>query len=345
MKKALIASIVALVALSGAGTAALYAYDGSRTDVIARGVRAAGVDVGEMTAAQARVALGREVAAPLARPLIIEHRGRGWILRPNAAHVRVDVDGMVEAALEESRRGNFLTRSFRELTGRSVHARIPLRVTQSRRVVARLAAGIGRVVDRRPRNADADVSLTAIRLTPSRDGVKVRVRELQGVIASHLSQPGAPRRVRVPVAVLKPKVTTAELRSKYRYLITISRPQFRLRLFVGLKLAKTYRISVGRAGYDTPAGLYRIRNKAANPAWYVPDKPWAGRLAGRIVPPGPKNPIKARWMGIYNEAGIHGTDAVKSIGRRASHGCIRMTIPDVVDLYDRVPVGTPVYIA
>jgi lipoprotein-anchoring transpeptidase ErfK/SrfK len=50
-------------------------------------------------------------------------------------------------------------------------------------------------------------------------------------------------------------------------------------------------------------------------------------------------------MGIYNGAGIHGTDATGSIGSAASHGCIRMLIPDVVELYDQVPVGAPVYIA
>jgi lipoprotein-anchoring transpeptidase ErfK/SrfK len=64
-----------------------------------------------------------------------------------------------------------------------------------------------------------------------------------------------------------------------------------------------------------------------------------------VIPPGPENPIKSRWMGIYAGAGIHGTDAVSSIGQRASHGCIRMLIPDVVELYDRIPVGTPVFIS
>ena len=56
------------------------------------------------------------------------------------------------------------------------------------------------------------------------------------------------------------------------------------------------------------------------------------------------NPLKARWMGIVGGVGIHGTGAPGSIGSRASHGCIRMTVPDVIDLYPRVPVGTPVLI-
>ena len=82
-----------------------------------------------------------------------------------------------------------------------------------------------------------------------------------------------------------------------------------------------------------------------DPTWNVPDSAWAGSLAGQSIPPGPDNPLKARWMGIYNGAGIHGTSDVASLGSAASHGCVRMDVPDVIDLYDRVDVGTPVYIS
>jgi lipoprotein-anchoring transpeptidase ErfK/SrfK len=67
---------------------------------------------------------------------------------------------------------------------------------------------------------------------------------------------------------------------------------------------------------------------------------------GKVVPGGvPENPLKARWLGIYDGAGIHGTDADGSIGTAASHGCVRMRIPEVIELYDQVPVGAPIYIA
>src|ERR1051325_8049100 len=105
--------------------------------------------------------------------------------------------------------------------------------------------------------------------------------------------------------------------------ITITRATFRLRLWENLKLTKTYRIAVGRVGLETPAGLYHIQDKQTNPAWHVPNRAWAGDLAGKVIPPDdPANPIKARWMGIYNGAGIHGTDSVGSLGTAASHGCI-----------------------
>ena len=98
-------------------------------------------------------------------------------------------------------------------------------------------------------------------------------------------------------------------------------------------------------GLETPAGLYAIQNKAVDPVWNVPNSDWAGDLAGKAIPPGPENPLKARWMGIYAGAGIHGTDALDSLGSAASHGCVRMAVPDVIDLYDQTPVGAPVYIA
>ena len=150
--------------------------------------------------------------------------------------------------------------------------------------------------------------------------------------------------MRIPVDTRRPAVTDDELADRYATFITIDRASFRLRFFKRLKLARTYRVGVGRAGFETPVGLYRIQNKAVNPSWFVPDKPWAGELAGKVIPPGPDNPIKARWLGIYDGAGIHGTADVASIGTAASHGCIRMRIPEVEELYDRVPVGTRVYV-
>ena len=149
-----------------------------------------------------------------------------------------------------------------------------------------------------------------------------------------------PKIKRVPAPV-----NANDLVKQYPTVVTIDRSGFKLRLFKNLKFSRMYGIAVGAAGYDTPSGQYRIQNKTVNPAWTAPNKPWAGLYAGRTVPGGaPDNPLKARWLGIANGVGIHGTGAEYSIGSRASHGCIRMRVADVIDLYDRVPVGTPVLI-
>ena len=150
----------------------------------------------------------------------------------------------------------------------------------------------------------------------------------------------------MPVKLVRPKVTTKKLKARFGHFIAISRSRRELRLFVNQRLVKTYRVGIGAAGFDTPAGQYEIESMAANPAWYVPNSEWAGDLAGKVIPGNdPSNPIKARWMGFYDGAGIHGTADAASIGGAASHGCIRMLIPDVIDLYDRVPLHTPLSIA
>ena len=103
-------------------------------------------------------------------------------------------------------------------------------------------------------------------------------------------------------------------------------------------------------GLETPAGLYHIQNKAVNPAWTMPNSDWVApraTAARSCRAARPANPLKARWLGIFNGAGIHGIDPSEygTIGHAASHGCVRMRIPDVIDLYPRVPVGAPIYIA
>ncbi len=109
------------------------------------------------------------------------------------------------------------------------------------------------------------------------------------------------------------------------------------------KVVKTYRVAIGQPAYPTPTGTFRIVNKQKNPTWNPPDSPWAEGLGA--IPPGPGNPLGTRWIGTSAPAvGIHGTYADYSIGSAASHGCLRMHIPEVEELYEMVAVGMPVEI-
>jgi len=105
----------------------------------------------------------------------------------------------------------------------------------------------------------------------------------------------------------------------------------------------TYRVAVGMPKYPTPTGNLRIITKQVDPTWNPPDSAWAAGMGP--VPPGPENPLGTRWMGLNSPGiGIHGTPTSSSIGTAASHGCIRMLIPQAEDLFARVFVGTPVEI-
>jgi lipoprotein-anchoring transpeptidase ErfK/SrfK len=195
---------------------------------------------------------------------------------------------------------------------------------------------------------DASVDLEEGDVTPqeSKDGRRLAATRLRRQVKRTLLATSPDKTVRAKTVVVKPKITTDELAEEYPAVLVVNRSAFQLTLYKDLKLVKTYGIAVGQIGLETPAGLYHIQNKAVNPAWSVPNSAWAGDLAGTVVPGGvPENPLKARWMGIFDGAGIHGTDASGSIGSAASHGCIRMLIPDVIELYDEVPVGAPIYIA
>lgn len=325
--------------------AAVYAFDASRDDLIAGGVTIGGVDAGGMRAGEAREVVERELAAPVRRPLVVRVDGRRFSLTARQARVTVDVEGMVQEALAASREGNALTRTFRSVTGRDTDARVELKVSWSRDAVARLVRRVKRGVDRKPSDARVSYSGAGLDKVPHKNGLAVRGRELERSINAELADPAADRVVAARTKVTKPQITTDELAAKYPSFIIVNRGRFQLRYYRNLELVETYKIAVGQVGLETPAGLYRIQNKAVNPTWNVPNSDWAGELAGKVIPPGPDNPLKARWMGIYDGAGIHGTDAISSLGTNASHGCIRMSIPDVKELYDRVDLQTPVFIA
>jgi lipoprotein-anchoring transpeptidase ErfK/SrfK len=334
---------VLLVALVG-GAVAAYAYDSSRDDLIAEGVTIAGVHVGGMRTDEARSVVTRQLKPALEQPIRVTYRRKRFNLSAEDAGVRANVTAMVDEALAQSREGNIVSRVARDLTGGEESAQVPARVSYSPEAVNGLVRRVSRGVNRPAR--DAQLDFPSLEKVKERTGIKVEHADLERRIEQALTVPGVDRRVQAPTSVIQPKVTRAELAAKYPTLLVVDRGSFQLSWYENLELQRAYTVAIGAVGFDTPEGMYHIQNKAVNPAWSVPDSDWAGSLAGTVVPGGvPENPLKARWLGIYDGAGIHGTDQTYSLGTAASHGCVRMAIPDVIELYDQVPVGAPIYIA
>jgi lipoprotein-anchoring transpeptidase ErfK/SrfK len=276
----------------------------------------------------------------------IRSGGRSWTLKPSEAKVRLDVPGMVDEAVSASREGSIFTRTARGLFGGGLHRNIPLIVSYNHAAVRALTRRVSAAVNRPPRDATVTPSATSLHPVPGQVGLTVQASTLGARVDRALLGLAPTRTVHVPTKKVQPKVTTAQLAAKYPAYIVVDRSEFKLRFFSHLKLAKSYEIAVGMEGLETPAGLHHIEWEQVDPPWYVPKKAWAGALAGTVVPPGPADPLKARFMSFEGGAGIHGIDPSEysSIGHDASHGCIRMRIPDVIALYSVSPVGTPVYI-
>ncbi|MBF6621537.1 MAG: L,D-transpeptidase/peptidoglycan binding protein [Patulibacter sp.] len=336
-------SSVLLAVLIMAGT--VLVADAAGPEKIPNGVTIGGVDVGGLTGEQARERVDRQLLGKLSRPIRVTHKGRSWTLTPASAKIRVHFDGAIEQAIQLGETGNAFSRVYRRLTGERTERDLDTRSTYSKAGLTRLLDRVQKGVARDPKDASVELVGAKLELTKSRDGLRLDRDRVASRVRKALLNPSAPSRVRAATIKRQPTISTAKIRAQYKTALVANRGTFKLTLYKNLKPVKSYGISVGKAGNDTPAGKYAIQNKAVNPAWNVPQSDWAGDLAGTVVPGGvPENPLKARWMGIYDGVGIHGTSDDSSIGTNASHGCLRMHVPDVIELYSRVPVGTPIWI-
>ena len=285
---------------------------------IPRGVKVAGVNMGGLDAEQAR----QQISARFSAHLRFRMGDRRWTV-PTARL------GLAVSA------GDAVSRAFRARSGDNVEVRVEGDRSQIRSYVLALEERFGRPA----RNAKL-LGLVHGRPAISRSswGRAVRRRTMTAAIARTLRKR---IRARLPLVMkpLKPRIS----RAKFGPVIVIHRAANRLDLFNGTRRVRTFRVATGQAQYPTPTGLWHIVDMQQNPWWRPPDSDWARGL--KPIPPGPGNPLGTRWMGLSAPGvGIHGTPDAASIGYSASHGCIRMFIPDASWLFDHVRIGTSVLI-
>jgi lipoprotein-anchoring transpeptidase ErfK/SrfK len=185
---------------------------------------------------------------------------------------------------------------------------------------------------------------------------QLRLRNLRPSITrdrsgASLDRPGATRTIvsrlqsnsRVTARLRLKAVRATATRSSFGPIVVIRRGSNRLFLYQGMRFVRAFGVATGQSAYPTPLGRFSVVVKWRHPWWYPPNSPWAQGLSP--VPPGPGNPLGTRWMGLSAPGvGIHGTPDSASIGYSASHGCIRMLISEAEWLFERVTVGTPVFI-
>jgi lipoprotein-anchoring transpeptidase ErfK/SrfK len=326
--------LTCLLALGGAGAAAAAAAPPD-TRVIAPNVIAGGIAIGGMTVDQATATLQSQLAVPLARLIVVGAAGHVYKLAASQAKLHFDPRLTAQRAYEAGAAAP---------QGTATPVQVPLAVDFSQQSVHDFVANIAVRSFRPARDAFIQVTMAHVYARHERAGHHLDAPGLRNAIAAALASPTAARVFHERLVSDRPHVSYRSLSHRYPTIVTVDRSTFRLRLFKFLRLVKSYGVAVGRVGLATPPGLYHVQERQVNPSWHVPNAPWAGSLAGQTIPPGPNDPLVARWLGLGNGIGIHGTNEPFSIGSAASHGCIRMLPADVIALYPRVPMGTPVYI-
>jgi lipoprotein-anchoring transpeptidase ErfK/SrfK len=326
-----ISLLFAALALSAAGPATpALAHD----PVIPTGAHVAGRDVGGLRLSAAAARLDASLGPRLRAPIRVRAAGHRRRLTASRARMRFD-------PLRSARRANIAARRAGSGTSVDVEPWVGFDTRRVRGFVDAVAATVARPA----RDARLRFAVTRLKIRPGRDGYDIDRDGLRERIERALEDPRAPRLLRAKRLTIPPEVRRNDLRDRERTVVTVHRRGFRVRVFKGLRRVASYPVAVGMPGHATPRGRFRITSKAVDPAWSAPDKPWAGAYRDEVVPGGSAdNPLKARWLGIADGVGIHGTAATWSLGRRASHGCIRMAVAAVKRVYRLVPLGATVLI-
>ena len=285
---------------------------------IAFGVTVGGVKVGGLMPFKASKVVTRTYAKPL---VLVVDETRKVELAPTALGARANVPKAIRRA-RLARPG----------------AVVPLDVEVSQARVRTFVDRLGKGLDRKA--VDAQIVLHGVkpRAVQAQEGrIMKRLAAGRSIRTALATNNRAP--IRLGFEIQKPKVTSAELDEA----VVILRGSNRLIFFDDAKVVRWFGVATGQSAFPTPLGNYEIVNLQRNPWWYPPPSDWAADADP--VPPGPGNPLGTRWMGISAPyVGIHGTPDAASIGYSASHGCIRMRIPDAEWLFSHVEIGTPVFI-
>jgi lipoprotein-anchoring transpeptidase ErfK/SrfK len=312
VKRLLVAVVLAAVA---SGAAAPSAKQGGS---VPQGVKVGGLSLGGLPVEQARAAL----LWSYNRPLQFVFYGHSWRIRPEKIGATVDIEKSLARGLKANPREN-----------------VALTVRIDRARLASYAKGLDHWLSVPAQDATATLTskLTPV-IHPGKPGLAIHPEATRKRIEAALLLAARPV-IRPAAETIAPTATP----SNFGPVVVIYRGSNRMHVYNGTRPWRVFPVATGQSIYPTPLGNWHVADMQRNPWWRPPDSPWAKGL--KPIPPGPGNPLGTRWMGLDAAGvGMHGTPDAASIGYSASHGCIRMYVPDAEWLFNQVHIGTPVFI-
>ncbi len=298
-----------------------------------------GIDVTGMTKEEAMLALD-EALQPMMSPLTIQFKDKQWTLDPADFGFTVDREGMVEEAYNGGWQRSLLERIYRRMLNKPLNLDVPIKVSYDRDKLKENLADIAASINQSVKDASLEFDNTTGKLTyhAAREGRKM---DVDGTLAAVEASLASTTRVLEPVV----QITAPSLPDeKVQSVIVVDIMGNTLKLYNKDSLVRTYECATGQPKFPTPQGKFYIIRKEHDPVWINPNVEWSKEMPPKIDP-GPDNPLGMRAL-VTDAAGgtvlIHGTRYLTP--GLYSHGCIRLANGNIVELFDLVEVGTPVFI-
>lgn len=329
---------VLVLALGGAAFAA-YRYEQANAGRILPGVRIGGIDVSGLSRAEATTAVWTSVRAELDREVTVFVEGQRFTATTRELGRRAWVERAVDRAMELSDRLGWVERAWRRLRDDPLRRDISISFGGD--------GGVPRFVRRtaervfvKPTNASIGLSEGRVVFRDEKAGSELDVRRAERLLTRALRNGSS--LVHLSTRPVAAKITPSTMGST----IVVHVDTNRLDLYEGFQVSRSWDVATAKPGWITPTGEWTIYQKRENPTWYNPALDSWGAGLPAVIPGGPGNPMGTRALYITAPGliRIHGTSSDDSIGRYASHGCIRMHNWEIEALYDLVPDGTKVII-
>lgn len=318
----------------GAFAGATVSYADSLQGRLLPGTTVAGLDVGSKTHAEALKIVRSGLADELDRTMVVRWRGQRWKAKARALGARNNAKAIITRVAQSQAGLTWQDWAKLRWFGERADTAANVKVKYRRAAVERFVRSIAEDVRAEPVDAALEVVGDDVAITPS--AVGYAAREAKAVDALMKRLRGKNKPVRLRVKTLDPDVEE----TAFDQVLLLDQSEHRLTLHLDGEKTHSWIVATGTGDYPTPLGQYSVVLKRYMPTWVNPDPDGWGRDMPESIPPGKNNPLGVRALN-WNASAIrfHGTQAIDSLGTDASHGCVRMSNADVIQLYDLVDVG------
>jgi lipoprotein-anchoring transpeptidase ErfK/SrfK len=325
-----------VVVLTGVAWAT-YDYSRRYEGKLLPGTTVEGVDVSGMTPREATRAVRRSIGPDLDREITIHFRDKSWTTSPRELGARGNARFVVKSALRASESVSFIEKARMRVFDETLGFSDDVAIRYPRRGAAALVGDLAERLNREPVDATLDYSSGWVEISPDRIGLKVDAAETTSALRGAMT--GGEDSIDIAYTEPKPEVTE----ESFDQVLLLRNGENKLYLYDDGEISHSWTVATGQPEYPTPSGLYEVTEKRYLPTWVNPSPDGWGSNMPVSIPPGPGNPLGIRALNWSAPAiRFHGTEATYSLGYNASHGCVRLSNGEVVQLYDLVEVGTPI---